>query len=233
MIPKLHAHFTACLREGLIHKWKPTLLSPTVSLGRSRSDGRMPSLVGDSGQVLGVLGWALTGIRKLPFVLQCCRNEMVTETVCGTELWVDTANCVFQLKPSPVLQALGHCHQLGLAYGCETWAYPTNTLLATVSFLLLQDTNLFPQAGITHYSQLLTHSTCAQSSSYQKAHVGGRLKTPDLGSSDQGPKDQEIQGPGQQETFKGENFHEFCSFVAIRKSFSAKFGGVAPLVLQK
>ena len=81
MIPKLHAHFTARLREGLIHKWKPTLLSPTVSLGRSRSDGRMPSLVGDSGQVLGILGWALTGIRKLPFVLQCCRNEMVTDCV--------------------------------------------------------------------------------------------------------------------------------------------------------
>ena len=29
-------------------------------LGRPRSRGRMPSLVGDSGQVLGVLGWALT-----------------------------------------------------------------------------------------------------------------------------------------------------------------------------
>ena len=25
-------------------------------------------------------------------------------------------NCVFQLNPSPVLQAPGHCHQLGLAY---------------------------------------------------------------------------------------------------------------------
>ena len=43
-------------------------------------------LVGDSGQVLEVLGWALTGIRNLPFVLQCCRNEMSTVAVCGTEL---------------------------------------------------------------------------------------------------------------------------------------------------
>ena len=70
-------------------------------------------------------------------------------------------NCVFQLKPSPALQATGHCHQLGLAYGRETWAYPTNTLLATVAFLLLLDTNLLPQAGTTHYSQLptLRHST--------------------------------------------------------------------------
>ena len=37
----------------------------------------------------------------------------------------------------------------------------SNTLSATVAFLLLPDTNLLPQAGITHYSQLLTrqHST--------------------------------------------------------------------------
>ena len=57
-------------------------------------------------------------------------------------------NYVFQLKPSPAIQAPGYCHQLGLAYG------PTNTLSATVAFLLLPDANLLPQAGITHYSQL-------------------------------------------------------------------------------
>ena len=44
--------------------------------------------------------------------------------------------CTFQLKPSRALEAPGHCHQLGLAYGHETWAYPTNTVLATVAFLL-------------------------------------------------------------------------------------------------
>jgi len=65
-----------------------------------------------------------------------------------------TVNCVFQLKPCPALQAPGHCHPLGLAYSRETWAYPTETLLASVAFLLLLDTNLLPQAGITHYSQL-------------------------------------------------------------------------------
>ena len=60
---------------------------PRVSpLGRPRSRGCMPSLVDDSGQVLGVLGRALTGIHNLPLVLQCCRQEMSTVAVCGTEL---------------------------------------------------------------------------------------------------------------------------------------------------
>ena len=39
-------------------------------LSRPRSRGRMPSLVGDRGQVLQVLGWALTRIRNLSLVLQ-------------------------------------------------------------------------------------------------------------------------------------------------------------------
>ena len=56
------------------------------SLGRPRSRSRMPSLVGDSGQVLGVLGWALTKICNLPLVLQCCRQDISTVAVCGTEL---------------------------------------------------------------------------------------------------------------------------------------------------
>ena len=65
------------------------------------------------------------------------------------------------VKAQPAPQAPGHCHQLGLAYGRETWVYPANTLSATVAFLLLLDTNLLPQVAITHYSQLLTqqHST--------------------------------------------------------------------------
>ena len=56
------------------------------SLGRPRSRGRMLSLVGDSGQVLGVLGWALTRIRNLPLVLQCYRQDMSVVAVCGREL---------------------------------------------------------------------------------------------------------------------------------------------------
>ena len=55
-------------------------------LGRPRSRGHMPSLVGDSGQVLGVLVWVLTRIRNLPLVLQCCRQDVSTVAVCGTEL---------------------------------------------------------------------------------------------------------------------------------------------------
>ena len=38
-------------------------------LGRPRSHGHMPSLVGDSGQVFGVQGWALTRMRNLSLVL--------------------------------------------------------------------------------------------------------------------------------------------------------------------
>ena len=58
----------------------------TKTFLQCRSRGRIPSLVGDSSQVLGVLGWVLTGIRNLPFVLQWCRNEMSTVAVYGTEL---------------------------------------------------------------------------------------------------------------------------------------------------
>ena len=39
------------------------------SLGRPRSCDRMPSLVGDRGQVLRVLGWALTRIHNLSLVI--------------------------------------------------------------------------------------------------------------------------------------------------------------------
>ena len=43
------------------------------SLGRPRSCDRMPSLVGDCGPVLRVLGWALTRMRDISLVL-CCRG---------------------------------------------------------------------------------------------------------------------------------------------------------------
>ena len=55
------------------------------SLDRPRSRGRMPSLVGDSGQACGA-GWALTRMRNLPLVLQCRRKGISTVAVCGTEL---------------------------------------------------------------------------------------------------------------------------------------------------
>ena len=68
-----------------------------------------------------------------------------------------TRNCL--LKPSPAPETSGHGHQLGLAYCRETWAYTMNTVLANVTFLLLLDTNLSSQAGVTHYS--LPHDTTA------------------------------------------------------------------------
>ena len=46
----------------------------------------MPSLVGDAGQVLRVLGWALTRIRNFTLVLQCDSQGSCTVAVCGTEL---------------------------------------------------------------------------------------------------------------------------------------------------
>ena len=68
-----------CLEAAERPQW------PRVSsLDRARSCGRMPSLVGDSGQVLGVQ--ALTRMRNLPFVLQCHRKGISTVAVCGTEL---------------------------------------------------------------------------------------------------------------------------------------------------
>ena len=57
------------------------------SLGRPRSCDRMPSLVGDRGQVLRVLGWALTRIRNLSLVL----HRLVPK---GAERWL----CVEQSR---------------------------------------------------------------------------------------------------------------------------------------
>ena len=98
------------------------------------------------------VGTQLTALFHTQPPLKCQFYGIATQTV----------NCAFHaVKAQPASQAPGHCHQLGLAYGRETWVYPTNTLSAAVAFLLLPDTNLLPQAGITHYSQLLTrqHST--------------------------------------------------------------------------
>ena len=54
-----------CLEAAERPQWPRLYL-----LSRPRSRGRMPSLVGDRGQVLRVLGWALTRIRNLSLVLQ-------------------------------------------------------------------------------------------------------------------------------------------------------------------
>ena len=66
------------------------------------------------------------------------------------------AGCASTREWAPSLDKLhlATAHKLGLAYSRETWAYPLNTVLATVAFLLILDKNLLSQAGITHYSQL-------------------------------------------------------------------------------
>ena len=53
-----------CLEAAERPQW-PRL----YSFGRSRSCDRMPSLVGDRGPVLRVLGWALTSMRNISLVL--------------------------------------------------------------------------------------------------------------------------------------------------------------------
>ena len=58
-----------CLEAAERPQWPRLYL-----LSRPRSRGRMPSLVDDRGQVLRVLGWALTRMRNLSFVLQSDRQ---------------------------------------------------------------------------------------------------------------------------------------------------------------
>ena len=55
------------------------------SLGRPRSCDRMPSLVGDRGLVLRVLGWALTRMRNISLVVGCSTQESSRGVACGTE----------------------------------------------------------------------------------------------------------------------------------------------------
>ena len=52
-------------------------------LGRARSC--MPSLVGDRGPVLRVLGWALTRMRNISLLVQRGRDGSRRVFVCGTE----------------------------------------------------------------------------------------------------------------------------------------------------
>ena len=70
-----------CLEAAERPQW-PRL----YSLGRPRSCDRMPSLVGDRGLVLRVLGWALTRMCNISLVLCCSRQESCRGVVCGTEL---------------------------------------------------------------------------------------------------------------------------------------------------
>ena len=83
-----------------------------------------------------------------------------------TTLGMDNFDCTkmiahFKKFTACLREGLIHEWKQALLAPPPPWAYPTNTLLAAVAFLLLLDTNLLPQAGSTHYSQLptLQHST--------------------------------------------------------------------------
>ena len=55
----------ACESKLVSRSSRKATVTKTVSLGRPRSCDRMPSLVGDRGPVLQVLGWALTRMRNI------------------------------------------------------------------------------------------------------------------------------------------------------------------------
>ena len=84
-----------------------------------------------------------TATVQLAWLSQCSTNDILR----------------FLVKAQPSTQSTAPRSLTG--HGRETWAYSTNTVLATVAFLLPLHTNLLSQAGITHYSQLLTlqHTT--------------------------------------------------------------------------
>ena len=69
-------------------QWPRLQWSRLYLLSRPRSHGRMPSLAGDSGQVLGVQGWASTRMRNLSLVLHSATQGSWTVAVGGTEPWV-------------------------------------------------------------------------------------------------------------------------------------------------
>ena len=124
---KMNAHFTACLREGLIHEWKQALLAP-----------------------------------PLPLMLLNNSRLCSTHNHCSAFFSIYQRSTKDRLRILvKALKAPGHGHLQDLAYNRNTRAYPMSTVLATVAFLLLLDTSLLSQAGITHYSQQLTlqHST--------------------------------------------------------------------------
>ena len=64
-----------CENKLVSRSSRKATVAKTYSLGRPRSCYHKPSLVGDHGLVLQVLGWALTRMRNLSLVLCCSREE--------------------------------------------------------------------------------------------------------------------------------------------------------------
>ena len=78
-----------------------------------------------------------------------------TATVEMPLLWHCSTNGKLRIlvKAQPAPQAPGHCHQLGLVYGRETWLYPTNTLSDTVA---LSAASRHKLASTSRHHSLLT-----------------------------------------------------------------------------
>ena len=55
-------------------------------LGRPRTCDRMPSLVGDRGPVVPVLGWE--NAQQIVGIMQQHKSRKLNRVVCGTEPWV-------------------------------------------------------------------------------------------------------------------------------------------------
>ena len=120
---------TVCLWKGLIHERKLTLLAPPLPL-MSVNNSQLCSTHSHHWNILSA-------------ALQHHRYS----TIYGSTNSKLGKLCIL-VKAQPSTPSTW---PLDLAYGFETWAYPTSTLLATVTFMLLLDTNLLPQAGITYY----------------------------------------------------------------------------------
>ena len=66
----------ACESKLVSRSSRKATVAKTVLIGQAQVlRSYMPSLVGDRGPVLRVLGWALTRMRNISLVLRCRRQE--------------------------------------------------------------------------------------------------------------------------------------------------------------
>ena len=88
-------------------------------------------------------------------------HTATVEMPCLQHCSTNSKLCILLVKAQPCTPSTWPLSptRLGIRPARPAWVYPTNILLATVAFLLLPDTDLLPQAGISHYSEL--HDTTA------------------------------------------------------------------------
>ena len=91
-------------------------------------------------------------------LLQCSTSHITSDgnSASFKTLTAPRAKLRIPVKAQPSTRRTG-LRSLTIGLTCdndEIWAYPTNTDLDIVAFLLLLDTSLLSQAGISYYSQL-------------------------------------------------------------------------------